>query len=422
MTLSESIGMMITEIASVLVENKPTIYLYGSVSHNDFRYGWSDIDILVLTETEISEKQANALVLLRQDMLKKYPDNLYLRLFEGGMLSAHAFMNNTAERTIYWGTSGERITDRYELNSLSMTELLDSGVLLFGDDIRGNIARPTYAQMRDDIRQHVQSARKYGRSVGWLLDIARGSYTLKTGKIISKAAAGEWVLSNGIYPEADFIEKAMAIRKEPTKYTREQRTIDNAVIQRFADLIDAEFANTIELFAMCEGKPMPEQTIETHINDALTGDTQKLALDFVAFLKAQEMQFERGTGYWADKRYWMISYKAEYVCFISVNGFGFVRHQDEPEGFYIWSDDSGTDWYANAPLDDHTKEIAFKNVDFCGKCSPESPCYGGTDKIIFGKEFDKVYRTTFRFDNPNVQVMECVKKLIELRKSDISQE
>jgi hypothetical protein len=166
---------------------------------------------------------------------------------------------------------------------------------------------------------------------------------------------------------------------------------------------------------------MPEQKIENHINDVLANDAQKLALDFVACLRAQEMQFVKGAGYWKDKRYWAIKYKDEYVCFVLVNGYGSVRHKDEPEGWIIWSDDSGkADWFAGFPLDEHTKEIAWGNVDFCGHCG--GSCDNGFHKEIFGKEFDNVCNTTFRFDNPNAEAVECAKKLAELRKNDIQRE
>lgn len=174
MTLDEAMKTMADEIVSVLSNNKPSIYLYGSVVLDDFKLGWSDIDILVLTEFEITEEQASKLVNLRQNMLEQYPGNPYFRLFEGGMLSADAFINNKTERTVYWGTSGQRITDSYKVDNFGMAELLDSGVLLHGDDIREKMIYPPYAQTRDDIAWHVQGARKYGVVVGWLLDIARG--------------------------------------------------------------------------------------------------------------------------------------------------------------------------------------------------------------------------------------------------------
>jgi predicted nucleotidyltransferase len=158
MNLDEAIQFMTNEIVLILSCNKPTIYLYGSVVLDDFKLGWSDIDILVLTESEITEEQASKLVNLRQNMLERYPGNPYFRLFEGGMLSAEAFINNKTERTVYWGTGGQRITDSYKVDSLGMAELLDSGVLLHGDDIRDKMIYPLYAQMRDDIARHVQAA------------------------------------------------------------------------------------------------------------------------------------------------------------------------------------------------------------------------------------------------------------------------
>lgn len=252
MNLNESIEIMKNEIISILIDNKPTIYLFGSVALGDFQLGWSDIDILVLTQKEITEQQAETLVGLRQALLERYPGNPYFRLFEGGMLSADAFLHNKNERTVYWGTSGQRITDSYKMDSFGMAELLDSGILSYGEDIRNKMTYPTYAQMRDDIVRHVQSARKHGVVVGWLLDIARGIYTLRTGKIIAKTAAGEWALDERLCPDADVLQKSVQIRKEPLRYSKEDKSVDNAVIQRFADVLEGELANTVQRLAESE--------------------------------------------------------------------------------------------------------------------------------------------------------------------------
>jgi len=247
--LNDAIQLMKNEIVSILDKNEPTIYLFGSVILNDFKLGWSDIDIVVLTKNEIAESQADTLVGLRQKMLEHYPDNPYFRLFEGGMLSENAFLNGETERTVYWGTSGQRITESYKLDSFAMAELLESGVLLHGEDIRSKMTYPTYSQMRDDISNHVKTARMYGTSVGWLLDIARGIYTLRTGKIISKTSAGEWALKNGLCPDADAMSKVVEIRKEPQKYSKDDHGIDNAVINRFSDVINVEYTKTVRFFA-----------------------------------------------------------------------------------------------------------------------------------------------------------------------------
>lgn len=245
MNLTESVKMMVNEITAILADNRPTIYLYGSVALDDFRFGWSDIDILVLTEQEITEAQAETLVVLRQSLLERYPDDPYFRLFESGMLSADAFLNNRKERTVYWGTSGQRITDSYKMDSFGMSELLDCGILLYGEDIRYKMTYPVYAQMRDDIARHLQAARSYGSVIGWLLDIARGIYTLRTGKIIAKTSAGEWALEEKLCPDDDVVMKAVQIRKEPHLFTIEDKKVDNTVIQRFADVLELELNNTV---------------------------------------------------------------------------------------------------------------------------------------------------------------------------------
>ena len=48
---------------------------------------------------------------------------------------------------------------------------------------------------------------------------------------------------------------------------------------------------------------MPEQQIENFIADVLSGDAKKNALEFASYLRASEMQFERGIGYWEGKLY-----------------------------------------------------------------------------------------------------------------------
>jgi hypothetical protein len=74
---------------------------------------WSDIDMLVLTDRVIGERQANRLVGLRQAMLNRYPGNPYFRHL---------------------------------------------------------LAYPPYARMRNEIVCHLKWARAQGDTVGWLLN------------------------------------------------------------------------------------------------------------------------------------------------------------------------------------------------------------------------------------------------------------
>lgn len=79
---NKAIDIMTSAISKILADNQPSIYLYGSSVLNDFRLGWSDIDILVLTQKRISQSQAKELVFLRQKLLENEADNSYYRSFE----------------------------------------------------------------------------------------------------------------------------------------------------------------------------------------------------------------------------------------------------------------------------------------------------------------------------------------------------
>ena len=247
-----SINSMVWEISHILADCGPTIYLYGSSALNDFRLGWSDIDILVLTDKQISESQANLLVNLRQTMLADEPDNLYYRSFEGGMLSRNAFLANADDRVIYWGTSEERITDRYLFDSFGKAELIESSILLYGKDTRKELKYPDFQELYSDVDRHYKIIRKYAQSTGrnfysfgWLLDISRCIYTLRTGKIISKTKAAEWALQNNLCPDVHALTTALNVHRCPLKYRYDKDTFDYAEtlgepVQRFADVLEKE--------------------------------------------------------------------------------------------------------------------------------------------------------------------------------------
>ena len=88
--LQTALTQMTRRIAALLSTCEPSVFLYGSVALDDFRPGWSDIDILVLTNTQISEDQAKRLVTLRETMMEATGD-VYCRPFEGGMLTLDGF-------------------------------------------------------------------------------------------------------------------------------------------------------------------------------------------------------------------------------------------------------------------------------------------------------------------------------------------
>lgn len=127
-------------------------------------------------------------------------------------------------------------------------------IYLYGNEIRGNLAFPSTEDIIQAVIKHYDTIRNFAiktdrslYSAGWLLDIARCIYTLRTGKIISKTAAGKWALNNNLIPDVSIIEKAIMIREEPIKYKDDIEIIDwleslGEYIQRFADVLEKEIS------------------------------------------------------------------------------------------------------------------------------------------------------------------------------------
>ena len=120
------------------------------------------------------------------------------------------------------------------------------------NEVRDKRSYPSREDIIKAVINHYETIRKYaaitGRSLysaGWLLDIARCIYTLRTGKIIAKTKAGEWALDNNLVPDAYIMEKVMNIRKEPGKYKDDNETLEwleniGEYIQKFADVLEKD--------------------------------------------------------------------------------------------------------------------------------------------------------------------------------------
>ena len=67
--MEKSIDILINRIRSVLGENEMHMLLYGSAVLDDFRLGWSDIDILCLTEHDFTELFHSPLLLSSRGLL-----------------------------------------------------------------------------------------------------------------------------------------------------------------------------------------------------------------------------------------------------------------------------------------------------------------------------------------------------------------
>ena len=247
----DAVNRMVNEIVRIMEGNVRGIWLYGSVVLDDFHLGWSDIDFIALTGGAISQSQAESLLTLRQDMLKQEPDNPYCRLFEGIIASAEEYRGRAFSRLVYWGTSGQRITDRYRPDAFSEFELAKYGKPVYGG-APWILPAPGGEALREAVRAHDRAIRQYAvqtdaslYACGWLLDIARCVYTLRYGDVIAKTQAGIWALEKRIFPEEEPLKKAVEIRRDPLEYHDRQDVKQwlkglGPAVQRYADVLERE--------------------------------------------------------------------------------------------------------------------------------------------------------------------------------------
>ena len=226
--MENTIVRMSSAIARILESNQPSIYLYGSCTTQDFRPGWSDIDLLVLTAHPITIPHSEELLTLRQTLPILYPDATFARSCEGGMLTLDAFTKGYPDRVVYWGTSGQRITDHHHFDPFSLWLLHESGQLLHGAEVRQFLPKPTAFDLHAAVARHLRTILDHGRggdslyAFGWLLDIARGLYTLQHDGVIAKTAAGEWALRQGLCPDAEALLLALRVRQDPSLIHQEE--------------------------------------------------------------------------------------------------------------------------------------------------------------------------------------------------------
>jgi len=149
-----------------------------------------------------------------------------------------------------------------------------------------------------------------------------------------------------------------------------------------------------------------KQKIEDVISDLHDYDIKANALRFVAWLRENKMNPIN-----ASKNGWKISSKACVVCYIWLNS---------DTGALTIVPFIGE--YEHDSLSDDLKEIVWSNhKGACGECAVISGRHNCSYKIntIFGKDYDNACARSIAFINPSPSEIECIKKLLEMRKNTI---
>ena len=250
--ITNGIERMTAAIDAACGHRLQSVWLYGSVVLDDFRPGWSDIDMIALTESPLTEQHAETLLMLRQRLDEESPNEPYFRSFEGIICSWEEFQTGCYERLVYWGTSSQRITNRYRPDPFALYELARYGKCVFGKGDRSLFREPDRNELNAAVRKHYEGIRSCAvttdeslYSCGWLLDIARCLYTLRHQTLISKTNAGKWALAQRLCPEPFQMEQTLAVRQNPSEALKKPEIHSwlkalGPSIQKFADILEKE--------------------------------------------------------------------------------------------------------------------------------------------------------------------------------------
>ena len=162
---------------------------------------------------------------------------------------------------------------------------------------------------------------------------------------------------------------------------------------------------------------MPANTVEELIADVLKGETQKNALDFIAFLKASDIPFN-----YADN-FLDVHLQGRNVCSVLITGSDekpgpwTIWSEQEPGTWVTWPDGEQGDACRNVSVDERTKENAWANVNYCANCGGD--CAPGKRKTVLGKAYDGLCSSALSFTDPDAAMLDCAKKMVEARRNDI---
>jgi len=148
-----------------------------------------------------------------------------------------------------------------------------------------------------------------------------------------------------------------------------------------------------------------QKTIEEQINIVLSGETQNNILDFVAFLRENELSLDSN----GDGEGWAVGgIVGNSIGFMLVNGVA-----EMPGPWTIWFNSCD---FGDKPADDELKETAWNHASPCGHCHAGWKDCGCGDRTIYGREFKELCHSPLMFTAPDAKTLENLERLILILK------
>ena len=245
--VNEILSFLFSHVQEILGDQFVGMYLYGSLAHGGFDEH-SDIDILFVTETEISTEAFSALKALHQQINEldspwafqveaSYIPQAALRRFDPAD-KLHPHMDRGGGEVLHIMS--------HESNWIIQRHLLrEHGIVIAGPSLQ-ELIDPVSP---DDLRQAVvdvlplwvppfladpSQIHQRGYQAYCVLTLCRMLYTLKHGKVLSKPAAAKWALENLDPKWKPLVERALIGRQNPELAPPAQDIDETLDLMRYA--------------------------------------------------------------------------------------------------------------------------------------------------------------------------------------------
>ena len=156
--------------------------------------------------------------------------------------------------------------------------------------------------------------------------------------------------------------------------------------------------------------------IEEKIMEILNGDAQKNALDFAAFLRANEISLNYNPDESDSKPIWngaVGGIVGNSIGYVTING---DEHCPGPWTFWY----NSCDFDGSESADDEFKNAIWAFASPCGRCNENwEKCRGSGKRTILGKEFENQCHSPLMFCNPDAKTLENMKKFLLYLKPEI---
>jgi len=152
-----------------------------------------------------------------------------------------------------------------------------------------------------------------------------------------------------------------------------------------------------------------KKSIEKQIQKKLSNDLQKNALDFVAYMRANEMPPDAPSSN-------VFRYLGEAVCVLAIHPV------DDVPGWNIYWGDYDSSIFSgkcdDVPVDEQLKNFFMEHIKICCNFTSNGKWCGcgslpGKSMRIFGTDFDNLCTSLTWFGNPDTATLENIYKLAD---------